>query len=94
MDEKQFDVDGSYNVRYEILKKRIDKAVLKSDGSRLTVEGKIAIVYLQEKDRQEYMSYLEYLKNKGLIEDNIEDLELERLQGAAGLHALRVSVKY
>ncbi|MEO0787919.1 MAG: hypothetical protein AAFY36_04610, partial [Bacteroidota bacterium] len=25
MDEKQFDVDGAYNVRYEILKKRIDK---------------------------------------------------------------------
>jgi len=25
MDEKRFDVDGSYNARYEILKKRIDK---------------------------------------------------------------------
>ena len=26
MDEKQFDVDGAYNIRYEIIKKRIDKA--------------------------------------------------------------------
>ena len=28
-DEKRFDVDGAYNVRYEIMKKRIDKAVLR-----------------------------------------------------------------
>ena len=27
MDEKQFDVDGAYNIRYEIIKKRIDKAL-------------------------------------------------------------------
>ena len=26
-DEKRFDVDGAYNVRYEIVKKRIDKAL-------------------------------------------------------------------
>jgi hypothetical protein len=26
MDEKRFDVDGSYNARYEVVKKRIDKA--------------------------------------------------------------------
>ena len=29
MDEKQFDVDGAYNIRYEIIKKRIDKANIK-----------------------------------------------------------------
>jgi hypothetical protein len=29
MDEKQFDVDGAYNIRYEIIKKRIDKAFIK-----------------------------------------------------------------
>ena len=29
MDEKRFDVDGAYNIRYEILKKRIDKAYIK-----------------------------------------------------------------
>ena len=26
-DEKRFDVDGAYDIRYEIVKKRIDKAV-------------------------------------------------------------------
>ncbi len=92
MDEKQFDVDGSYNVRYEILKKRIDKAVVKNTGERLTVAGKVAIVYLQDKDRIEYLEYLDYLIQKGFIDPDIEDLELDKLQGAEGLKALRVRV--
>ena len=92
MDEKQFDVDGAYNVRYEILKKRIDKAVVKGTGERLTVSGKIAIVWLQEKDKNEYLEYLDYLLQKGFINEDIEDLELEKLQGAEGLRALRVTV--
>lgn len=92
MDEKQFDVDGTYNVRYEILKKRIDKAVIKGTKERLTQAGKIAIVYLQDKDRQEYLNHLEYLIRKGYITEEIEQLELEKLQGADGLKALRVTV--
>jgi hypothetical protein len=92
MDEKQFDVDGTYNVRYEILKKRIDKAVIKGTTERLTQAGKIAIVYLQDKDRQEYLNHLEYLIRKGYITEEIEQLELEKLQGADGLKALRVTV--
>lgn len=92
MDEKQFDVDGTYNVRYEILKKRIDKATVKGTGERLTQAGKVAIVYLQEKDKQEYLSHLEYLIRKGYITEEIEQLELEKLQGADGLKALRVTV--
>ncbi len=92
MDEKQFDVDGTYNVRYEILKKRIDKAVVKDTGERLTQSGKIAIVWLQEKDRLEYLEYLHHLLQKGYISDDIEELELEKLQGAEGLKALRVEV--
>ncbi len=92
-DEKQFDVDGAYNVRYEILKKRIDKALIEGTDERLTQAGKIAIVYLQEKDRLEYLDYLEYLKHDGYITDEIEDLKLGKLQGVQGLRALRVSVK-
>lgn len=41
MDEKQFDIDGSYNVRYEIAKKRIDKAKIK--GSILMYMKKTSI---------------------------------------------------
>lgn len=93
MDEKQFDVDGAYNVRYEILKKRIDKAIIEGTGGRLTVSGKIAIVYLQEKEKQEYQEYIDYLRHEGYITDEVEDLELARLQGVQGLRALRITVR-
>jgi hypothetical protein len=58
MDEKQFDVDGAYNIRYEIIKKRVDKVHLKNTDERLTVPGKIAIVYSQDKDALEYIKYI------------------------------------
>ncbi len=93
MDEKKFDVDGAYNVRYEILKKRIDKATIKSTGERLTASGKIAIVYLSDKDKAEYLDFLSYLISKNYIETEIEDHELNDLQGAEGLHALRITVR-
>ncbi len=93
MDEKQFDVDGTYNVRYEILKKRIDKAKVRGREERLTQPQTVSIVYLQEKDRHEYQGYLQYLIDHGFIFPDFEDLELEKLQGAEGLRALRVSVK-
>ncbi|MBU2468276.1 MAG: GAF domain-containing protein, partial [Proteobacteria bacterium] len=40
-DEKRFDVDGAYDVRHEIIRSRLDKAVI-SGGERLTQPGKIA----------------------------------------------------
>ena len=46
-DEKRFDVDGAYDIRYEIVKKRIDKAVIRGTTERVTQPGKIAIVYGQ-----------------------------------------------
>lgn len=94
MDEKQFDVDGAYNVRYEILKKRIDKAVIEGTDDRLTVEDKVAIVYLQEKDRAEYLEYIDYLIHEGYVTPEVEDLRLGKLQGVQGLKALRVTVRY
>ncbi len=93
MEEKKFDVDGAYNVRYEILKKRIDKATIKDTNERLTVAGKIAIVYLQDKEKREYLEYINFLKHSDKIEDEIEELELNRLPGAEGLKALRITVK-
>ncbi|MEM7548186.1 MAG: GAF domain-containing protein [Bacteroidota bacterium] len=93
MDEKQFDVDGAYNVRYEIVKKRIDKAEIKGANERLTQPDMIAIVYSQDKDKNEYMRYLNYMIDKGYLEDKIEDHELNQLQGVYGLRALRVSIR-
>ena len=93
MDEKQFDVDGAYNIRYEIIKKRIDKAHIKGTTERLTVPGKIAIVYSQDKDASEYTKYIKYLQSKNFL-GKVEKLELEDLQGVSGLKALRVEVIY
>lgn len=91
-EEKKFDVDGAYNIRYEITKKRIDKAVVKDTDERVTQPGKIAIIYSQQRDADEYTRYIDYLKNKGLLTGEIENLELEELQGVSGLRALRVAV--
>jgi hypothetical protein len=91
-DEKQFDVDGAYDIRYEIVKKRIDKAYVKNTGERLTQPGKIAIVYNQAKVEDEYRRYFQYLIGKKLIASDIEELELEELPGAIGLRALRIQV--
>ena len=93
MDEKQFDVDGAYNIRYEIIKKRIDKAHIKDTDQRLTVPGKISIVYSQDKDAVEYMKYIKYLQSKNYL-GKVEKLELENLQGISGLKALRIEVIY
>lgn len=93
MDEKQFDVDGAYNIRYEIIKKRIDKAHIKGTDERLTVPGKISIVYSQDKDAVEYLKYIKYLQSKNFL-GKVEKLELEDLQGVSGLKALRIEVVY
>ncbi len=94
MDEKQFDVDGAYNIRYEIIKKRIDKALIRNTRERLTKSGHIAIVYTTKKDADEYIKYIDFLKSKGYLIGNVEMLELQDLQGISGLKALRVQVNY
>lgn len=94
MDEKRFDVDGTYNARYEIIKKRIDKSYVKGTTERLTQKGKLAIVYSQKKDEKEYLRYIKFLKAKGYFTNNIEVVELEGLQGVSGLKAIRVEVLY
>jgi len=91
-DEKRFDVDGAYNVRYEIMKKRIDKAVVRGTTERVTQPGKIAIVYSQEAEAAEYRDYIAYLQSLGSLERDVEPLDLEELQGVSGLRALRVTV--
>jgi hypothetical protein len=91
MDEKKFDVDGAYNIRYEIIKKRIDKAHIKNTTERLTQPGKISIVYSHDKDAAEYIKYISYLQHKNKL-GKMEELELEDLQGVSGLKALRLEV--
>jgi len=79
MDEKRFDVDGSYNARYEVIKKRIDKSYVKNTKERITQEGKITIVFSHE--------------HKNMVKPQIAYFEVEDLQGVAGLKALRIEIQ-
>ena len=92
-DERRFDVEGAYNIRYQIIKKRIDKVNIKGTSERLTQTGKIAIIYHSAKDVEEYVKYIQYLQAQGTLNDDLEEIELDELQGVKGLKALRVGVR-
>jgi len=91
-DEKRFDVDGAYDIRYEIVKKRIDKALIKGTSERVTQPGTIAIIYSQPTEAVEYRGYIEYLQSLGYLSRGIEELELEELQGVHVFTPLRYYV--
>jgi hypothetical protein len=92
MDEKHFDVDGAYNIRYEVIKKRIDKAHINGSNERITKQGKITIIYAKAEEEQEYLGYINILQKAGILADDVEHFEVEELQGVAGLKALRVGL--
>jgi GAF domain-containing protein len=91
-DERHFEVEGAYDIRHEIIKKRIDKAMIRGKSERLTQPGKIAIVYSQKQEATEYREYIDYLQAAGFLQAEAEEMDLEDLQGAQGLRALRVTV--
>ncbi len=91
-DERRFDVEGSQNIRYEVMKKRLDKVRVKDTNERLTQEGKIAIVYSNQKEIKEYQEYIELLQDKDVLKPGIEYIDLEELQGVRGMKAMRVEI--
>lgn len=91
-DEKRFDVEGTYNIRYQMIKKRIDKVHIRNTKERLTQPGKIALIYFSRKDVEDYLPYMHYLQESGVLHNDLEELDLEDLQGLSGLRALRVGV--
>ena len=92
MEEKHFSVDGAYNARYEIVKKRIDKARILETGERLTQPEQIAIVYTHESEAHMYREFISYLQDLGYLKEEYIDVVLEDLQGVHGLRAFRVAV--
>ncbi|MES2375907.1 MAG: GAF domain-containing protein [Bacteroidota bacterium] len=92
MDEKHFDVDGAYNIRYEVIKKRIDKAHINGSDERITKQGKITIIYSKAEEEVEYLGYIAILQSAGILANDVEHFEVEELQGVAGLKALRVGL--
>jgi len=91
-DERRFDVEGAYNIRYQMIKKRIDKVHIKETEERLTQPDKIVVIYSDEKDVEDYLPFIAYLQEKQTLCNDLEYLLLEDLQGLSGLKALRVGV--
>ncbi|MCP4024567.1 MAG: GAF domain-containing protein [Desulfobacteraceae bacterium] len=91
-DEKRFDVDGAYDVRHEIIKSRLDKALIKGTGERLTQPGRIAVVYSNPMEGKEIQRHVDFLMAQGKLHDDLEFLNLDDLPEVRGLKALRVGV--
>jgi hypothetical protein len=90
--ERLFDVRGTRDTRYEIVKKRIDKARDAATQERITQPGMITVVYSTSEEWEEYQQYLRYLHREGLVGDAIEEGHVEPLQGVNGLKFARVEV--
>jgi hypothetical protein len=93
-DERKFDVEGAYSIRYQMIKKRIDKVHIRDTEERLTQPDKIVLIYFDKGDMHDYLPFINYLQKKGVLHHDLEELELEDLQGLTGLKALRVGVVY
>ncbi|MGC1630508.1 MAG: GAF domain-containing protein [Gelidibacter sp.] len=94
LDEKRFDVYGTYNVSYEVIKKRVDKAVIKDSNERVTQKGKLTIIYSHKEDERAYLKYIKFLQFKKVFGKAVELLDLEDLDGVTGLKAIRVPILY
>lgn len=91
-DEKRFDVDGAYDVRYEIIKSRLDKATVKDSRERLTQPGKVAVVFSHPEEEAEIRRYVDFLSGQGILTGETDLLEIEDLPGVHGLKALRATI--
>ncbi len=93
-DERRFDVEGSYSIRYEVLKKRIDKARIEGTQERLTQPDSIALVYNHLSEVADYLPFIRKMQADGQLQPNLEYLDLEPMQGVTNLKALRVGITY
>ncbi len=91
-DEKRFDVDGAYDIRHDIIKSRIDKAMVRGGEERLTQPGKVAIVYSSAEEEQGINQHIDFLLSEGYFKGSPEHFVLDALPDVQGLKALRVDV--
>ncbi len=91
-DEKHFSVDGAYDIRHAIIKSRLDKAVVRGTGERLTQPGKIAIVYSNVDEADEMAEHIRFLRSEGYLIGDMEKLDVEDLPGVPGLKSFRIGV--
>ncbi|HAG85750.1 MAG TPA: histidine kinase, partial [Cyanobacteria bacterium UBA12227] len=91
--EKLFDLRGSTrDTRYEIVKKRIDKALDTQTQTRITQPGMLTLVYSTQEEWNEYQQYFRYLAREGWVDTQIQSSTVEPLQGITGLKYARVRI--
>ncbi len=96
--ERVFDVMGTRDTRYEIVKKRIDKALDGASGDgcavaeRITQPGMLTLVYSTESEWREYRHYVRYLQRESWVSTEVVMGEVEPLQGITGLKFARLTV--
>ncbi|AFY36789.1 hypothetical protein Lepto7376_0350 [[Leptolyngbya] sp. PCC 7376] len=90
--EKSFDVRGSKDTRYEIVKKRIDKGRDLNTKSRITQPGMLTIVYSTDDEWDQYRQYVYYLQREKWLDTAVESGTVEPLQGVTGLKYARMRV--
>lgn len=92
IDERHFDVEGSYSIRYQVLKKRIDKVRIRDTNERLTQPSTVSIVYANPEAIKAYLHHIDRLIKSRKLASEIEHLDLEKLQGIGMMKAIRVKI--
>lgn len=92
-DEKRFDVDGAYDVRHEIIKSRLDKAMIRGGRERLTQPERLAIVYTGPEEGRKIRKHIEYLQARCQLLPDLEEMDLDSLPGVSGLKAFRMGIE-
>lgn len=92
VDERRFDVEGGYNIRYQMVKKRIDKVRIKESKERLVRPGTLAIVFQGDTAEQEITDLLTEVAAMGKIKPHFEFCTLEEVQGVSELRAVRADI--
>jgi hypothetical protein len=91
-DEKRFDVDGVYDVAHEIVRSRIDKAMIRGSEERLTQPDRVALIYSRPDEAKEIRGHISFLQSEGMLLSDMESLELADMPGVQGLRAIRVGI--
>lgn len=91
-DERRFDVEGGYNIRYQVVKKRIDKARIKNSKERLVRPNTLAIVFQGDMLETEIGDLLAEVAATGLLKPDFEFCTLEEIQGVSELRAVRADI--
>lgn len=91
-DERRFDVDGGYNIRYQMVKKRIDKARIAGSRERLVRPNTLAIVFQGDSLEKEITAILEEVAAAGFLKQEVERCTLEEIQGVSEMRALRTDI--